>query len=1060
LLSAFQLATIKAGGTMTSMAASNRAGNRAPTSLRQRPHSSDRRLTGSTSRLSLALLLGSAGACGGSIPAWATNFKVSNTGELYNVINGAGNGDTITFTSNITLSNPLPALTKNVTINGGNFTLSGANTYRGFLVTSGTVALNNLQIVNTLAQGGNGGNSYRDSNPRPSGPIQGGGGGGGAGLGSGLFVASGANVILSNVSFRGGSAIGGAGGIAKPSWLFLNQTGGGGGSMFGHGGNSDSCCPSGQGGAGGGGRGGGIPSVLDPMYPLPGGFGGGGGGASFAAYGYGSRGAAGGFGGGGGGGGGIQGNIRGTFGGAGGFGGGEGGSGEASGAFGQGGGGAGMGGAIFVQQGGALTLAGALNISGNMVAGGVGFRSGQGYGSGLFLQGNGVLALFADAAQTQTISDGIADQTGVAGAGGSWRLVKNGAGTTILTGTNAYSGGLTVTAGVLQGNSNSLLGNIAIRRAAVVFDQNFDGTYAGNLTGPGTLAKSGAGRLSITGVDEAGGGTIINGGTLAVNGKLTSNVSVNAGGTLAGSNNVVGNVAVNGGKIAPGNSIGTLTIDGSLTVNIGVFDMEIAPGGKSDKIILTGPNGALTLGVDTLNMIFGPGLYAPGTYTLMSASQGVSGHIDAATVQSLPDNFIPYAYTTSNEMLLTLTAALGDTVPLSRNQQAITGPLNTIYNATGVLPSNFAQLYGLSGSSLGNALSQTSGEAATGLRPSAVQMTNQFLSLMLNPFVDGRSGAAGIGAPPFAGFASEAAVPPSAMLAYAPDETLLTHKASYAAISPLTAWGAAYGGAGHINGDPWGVGSHSLTANAGGVVAGLDYLTSPNSVFGFALAGGGTNWSLASGLGGGDSTAFQAGLYGATHWGPAYLGGSLSFTNHWASTNRSVLGESLTAKFDAQSYGARVESGYRVATSFGAVTPYAAGQAQSFHAPDYAETGSFMNSFALGYRSDTSSDARGELGLRFESQALVSPGAMLAFQGRLAWAHDWSSNPSLAATFLDIPGASFAVSGATPSTNLALVAAGVELRLANGVSLLGKFDAELGDRSTLYAGTATLRYQF
>ena len=44
--------------------------------------------------------------------------------------------------------------------------------------------------------------------------------------------------------------------------------------------------------------------------------------------------------------------------------------------------------------------------------------------------------------------------------------------------------------------------------------------------------------------------------------------------------------------------------------------------------------------------------------------------------------------------------------------------------------------------------------------------------------------------------------------------------------------------------------------------------------------------------------------------------------------------------------------------------------------------------------------------------------------------------------------------------NLALVSAGVELRLANGVSLLGKFDSELGDRSTLYAGTATLRYQF
>ena len=60
-----------------------------------------------------------------------------------------------------------------------------------------------------------------------------------------------------------------------------------------------------------------------------------------------------------------------------------------------------------------------------------------------------------------------------------------------------------------------------------------------------------------------GGGTTINGGTLAVNGKLTSNVIINKDATLAGRMNVVGDVTNNGGHIAPGNSIGTLTIDGA-----------------------------------------------------------------------------------------------------------------------------------------------------------------------------------------------------------------------------------------------------------------------------------------------------------------------------------------------------------------------------------------------------------------------------------------------------------------------------------------------------------------
>ena len=58
---------------------------------------------------------------------------------------------------------------------------------------------------------------------------------------------------------------------------------------------------------------------------------------------------------------------------------------------------------------------------------------------------------------------------------------------------------------------------------------------------------------------------------------------------------------------------------------------------------------------------------------------------------------------------------------------------------------------------------------------------------------------------------------------------------------------------------------------AAGVAGGLDYHLSPDTVVGFALAGGGTNWSLAQGLGGGRSDAFQAGVYAATRSGPAYL---------------------------------------------------------------------------------------------------------------------------------------------------------------------------------------------
>ena len=76
----------------------------------------------------------------------------------------------------------------------------------------------------------------------------------------------------------------------------------------------------------------------------------------------------------------------------------------------------------------------------------------------------------------------------------------------------------------------------------------------------------------------------------------------------------------------------------------------------------------------------------------------------------------------------------------------------------------------------------------------------------------------------------------------------------------------------------------------------------------------------------------------------------------------------------------------------------------------------------------------------------------------VAWAHDWVSDPTLAAVFQTLPGASFIVNGATPAKNSALTSAGAELRLANGVVLLGKFDGEFASHSSTYAGTGTVRY--
>jgi outer membrane autotransporter protein len=406
-------------------------------------------------------------------------------------------------------------------------------------------------------------------------------------------------------------------------------------------------------------------------------------------------------------------------------------------------------------------------------------------------------------------------------------------------------------------------------------------------------------------------------------------------------------------------------------------------------------------------------------------------------------------------VILNLTANLGALGCFTINQCNVASAINAFFNNGGALPPNFLALFGLTGANLANALTLLSGEPATGAQQPAFQLMNQFLGIMLDPFVDGRAGVGG-GAIPFA--PEREALPEDIALAYAKVLRTPVYKA-LPFEQRWSVWGAGYGGYNKTSGDPVVVGSHDLTARTAGGAAGLDYRIAPGTVVGFALAGAGTGWSLAQNLGSGRSDAFQAGIYGTTRYGPAYLAAALAYTEHWMSTDRyAFAGDYLTANFNAHSFGGRAEAGYRVPVALWALTPYAAVQAQNFHTPTYSETDVTGGGFGLTYNARNATDTRSELGARFDKQILLNWSAVLALRGKVAWAHDWVTDPSLVPGFEALPGASFTVNGATPAKNSALTSAGAELRLINGFSPLGKFDGEFAAHSQTYAGTGTVRY--
>ena len=338
---------------------------------------------------------------------------------------------------------------------------------------------------------------------------------------------------------------------------------------------------------------------------------------------------------------------------------------------------------------------------------------------------------------------------------------------------------------------------------------------------------------------------------------------------------------------------------------------------------------------------------------------------------------------------------------------------------------------------------------------------DQFLDLMLDPFVDGRSGNAG-GASSFA--PERDAGLPDVALAYARalKAPALVLKAAPPPTLRWTSWAADFGGYNRTNGDP-GTGSNNVVARDYGLAAGMDYHFSRDTVAGFALAGGGTNWGLAQGLGSGRSDAFSAGLYGTTHAGPAYVAGALAFADHWFSTNRSALGDQFSASFNGQSFGARLEAGYRygvpVNTAMIGVTPYAALQTQVFHTPSYSESDLTGGGFGLSYAAMQATDTRSELGARFDDLTAFN-GMPLLWRARLAWAHDWVANPALSAAFQALPGTSFVVNGAPAPANSALTSVSGDLKINPNWSLRAKFDGELAPGSQTYTGTGTVRYSW
>ncbi len=206
-------------------------------------------------------------------------------------------------------------------------------------------------------------------------------------------------------------------------------------------------------------------------------------------------------------------------------------------------------------------------------------------------------------------------------------LIANGSGRVDFSGTYGPAFDRQLTAASIEGSGRFLLGRNRLTVGGDNRSTEVSGTFEDGGAGAGTgggLTKIGTGTLLLNGTNTYTGATEVNGGKLVVGdaahaaARVAGPVNVNAGATLGGFGTVGSTVVANGGTIAPGNSVGTLTVDGDLRLDAGsTYLVEADPDSSaSDRIAVTG---AATLGGAVVHI--GPeGSFASTrSYTILTA---------------------------------------------------------------------------------------------------------------------------------------------------------------------------------------------------------------------------------------------------------------------------------------------------------------------------------------------------------------------------------------------------------------------------------------------------------
>ncbi|WGG59392.1 autotransporter domain-containing protein [Brucella intermedia] len=677
---------------------------------------------------------------------------------------------------------------------------------------------------------------------------------------------------------------------------------------------------------------------------------------------------------------------------------------------------------------------------------------------------------------------------------GDGALVKDDLGTLVLTGNNSYRGDTIVRNGTLVGNAQSIRNDIA-NNGHVVFDQNEDGVFAGDIYGRGTMQKLGSHMLTLSGrstldwtIDE---GRLVSrsdlfGGNVHIDEIAAMRFEQNSSGTYKGEVSGRGRfeVAVGDGNFLrltgdssdfTGSTVvssGGLMVDGTLGRDGALLDMwegtVLAGSGTIGGHVNLFSGAVLSPGngVGTLTLTGDLALYKGSIYQVDINRDGQSDLVDVSGAANIYGGSVRVIAGTGNYAASTqytiLTAGGGITGTFD---EGVTSNLAFLDPSLSYDDNNVYLTMTRNGTTFEN-VGQSRNQIATGGGVESLEAGNAVYDAVLNLSAEQARYAFDQLSGEIHASTKTALIEDSRFLRNAVNDRLRAAfdgvGASGSAVTyengvpqPVAAntdgfavWGQGFGSWGHTSGDG---NAARLNRSTGGFFVGADAPVFDTWRFGAIAGYSHTSFDAKDRHSSGSSDNYHLGLYGGSTWGDLAFRSGAAYTWHDISTSRSVafpgFSESLKGGYNAGTAQVFGELAYGFNFGTTRFEPFANLAYVNLHTDGFRETG---GAAALTSGSSSTDTTFTTLGLR-GSTTFDLNGASVTAKGMLGWRHAFDDvTPTSRMGFAD-GGSAFTVAGVPVARNAAVVEAGLDFALTPsavlGVTYGGQFGSGVVDQS-------------